>query len=316
MVSRARLLGTVAVIGVVVALVLAGGYLVAASLRPPARSGLTVVATFYPIYEFASNVAGSKANVSLLVPSTVDVHSFEPTPSSVAVLAGADVLAYNGAGLEPWIPSIVSAADNPHLTIVDASAGVATIPVPAEFQTGSNQTLDPHVWLDPVLAQQQVANILNGLVAADPADAAYFTANAHAYEAKLGLLDAEARNLTATTATRDFVTFHEAFGYFAREYGLTQIPIGGPFEEDPTPAEIQAVVDAVHANHLCYVGYESLENPALSQAVAGETNATLIQLDPIEGLTATDQALGKTYLIKMQDDLTNLDLALNHVGCS
>jgi zinc transport system substrate-binding protein len=305
-----------AVVTVVVVLVVAGAYLAVSSLHPSQRTGLKVLTTFYPIYDFASNVAGTKANVSLLVPMTVDVHSFDPTPSSVAAVAQADLLVFNGAGLEPWIPSIVAAAENPNLVTVDSSEGIATIPVPAEFQTQANQTVDPHIWMDPVLAKAQVANILHGLVQADPADAEYFTANAQAYDAKLDLLNADALNLSATPATRDFVTFHEAFGYFAREYGLTQIPIGGPYEEDPTPAEIQGVVDAVHANHLCYVGYESLENPALSQAIAGETNATLISLDPIEGLTSADQALGATYVLKMQEDLNNLRLALNHVGCS
>jgi hypothetical protein len=76
------------------------------------------------------------------------------------------------------------------------------------------------------------------------------------------------------------------------------------------------VIDAVLAHHLCYVGYESLQNPALAESIAGQTNATLIRLDPIEGLSLTDQALGKTYLLKMQDDFTSFALALNHVGCT
>ena len=116
--------------------------------------------------------------------------------------------------------------------------------------------------------------------------------------------------------TRHFVTFHESFAYFAKRYNLDQIPIAGPFEEDPTPSEIQNVINATKQYHLCYVGYESLSNPAIAQSIATQTNATLVRLDPIEGLSLEDQALGKTYLIKMSDVLSRLDLMLNHVGCN
>ncbi|TMA02465.1 MAG: hypothetical protein E6J92_04860 [Methanobacteriota archaeon] len=302
-------------IAVAVALVLAGTYVVV-TLRPAAQSsGVKVLTTFYPVYDYARNIGGDRINVSLLVPMTLDVHAFEPTPSSVQAVATASILIYNGAGLEPWIPSIVAAADNPRLVLVDSSANVSLLRVPPAFQK-ENRTIDPHIWLNPVLAKVQVANILRGLVQVDPADAPYFAAKAQAYSAKLDVLDAEFVNLTANPATRFFVTFHEAFAYFAKQYNLTQIPIAGPFEEDPTPSEIQNVIDAVHARHLCYVGYESLTNPAIAESIASQTNATLIRLDPIEGLSLTDQALGMTYLLKMQDGFTKFALALNHVGCN
>jgi zinc transport system substrate-binding protein len=302
-------------IAVMVALVSAGTYAVVTSKPAASASGVKVLATFYPVYDYARNIGGDRIDVSLLVPMTLDVHAFEPTPSSVQAVATANVLIYGGAGLEPWIPSIVAAAGNPGLVLVDSSANISLLLVTPAFQR-ENRTIDPHIWLNPVLAKQQVANILRGLIRVDPADAAYFTANAQAYDAKLDVLNAEFVNLTANPVTRYFVTFHEAFAYFAKQYNVIQIPIAGPFEEDPTPSEIQNVIDAVHAHHLCYVGYESLTNPAIAQSIASQTNATLIRLDPIEGLSTTDQALGKTYLLKMQDDFTNFALALNHVGCS
>ncbi len=288
---------------------------VALSYRPaPAGSGVVVLATFYPVGEFARAIGGDRVTVSLLVPMTVDVHDFVPTPSSVEAVASASVFVYNGVGLEPWVPSLVTAAENPHLVSVDSSIGVATLPVPAQFQTG-NRTVDPHIWLDPVRAEHQVANILAGMIAADPADASYFTQNAQAYTTQLAALDAEARNVSDSPATREFVTFHESFAYFADRYDLTQVAIAGPFEEDPTPSDIQNVVDTIRSDHLCYVGYESLTNPSIAQAVATETNATLVPMDPIEGLSTSDQLSGATYLTKMQGDLASFSLVLNHVGC-
>jgi zinc transport system substrate-binding protein len=276
---------------------------------------LKVLATFYPIYDFTKNVGGDKISLTILVPETEDVHDFDPTPSSVLQVASADLLIYNGAGLEPWIPQIVSAADNPKLVLVDTSQGIPLLQVPPQFQK-ENRTVDPHIWLDPVLAKQQVNNILQGLIKADPADGQYFTANAQNYEAKLDSLNSQIVNTTTNVKTRDFVTFHEAFEYFAKEYNLTQIPIAGPFEEEPTTSDIENVIDAINQHHLLYVGYESLENPAISQAISSETNATLILMNPIEGLTAQEQSAGKTYLSLMQEDLSNIVLALNNVGSS
>jgi zinc transport system substrate-binding protein len=274
---------------------------------------LKVVATFYPVYDFATNIGGSKANVSLLVPQTVDVHDFEPTPSSVLLVATADLLIYSGAGLEPWIPEMITAASNLGLVVVDTSKGISLLPVPPAFQR-QNRTVDPHIWLDPVLAKKQVENIVQGFIQADPADAQYFASNGAAYKSRLDFLNSQIINATSNVATRNFVTFHEAFAYFAKEYNLTQIPILGPFEEEPTPSDILNVVAAIKQYRLHYVGYESLENPAIVQAIASQTNATLILMDPIEGLTVADSVAGKNYITLMQEDLANIVLALNHVG--
>ncbi|HWM50128.1 MAG TPA: zinc ABC transporter substrate-binding protein [Thermoplasmata archaeon] len=311
----AHLVRNLAIAAIVIALVSAGTY-VAVTYRPgPSRTGVTALTTFFPVYEHTRNIAGDRITVTLLVPMTLDVHSFDPTPSSIQAVATANLLIYGGAGLEPWIPGLVTAAGNAHLTLVDSSKNLSLLEVPPQFQK-EGRTIDPHIWLDPIRAKQQVANILEGLIKADPADATYFTRNAQNYSAKLDLLNSQAINLTANPKTRHFVTFHEAFAYFSMRYNLDQIPIAGPFEEDPTPSEIQGVINATKRYHLCYVGYESLSNPAIAQSIASQTNATLIRLDPIEGLSLEDQTLGKTYLIKMDELLTQLDLMLNHVGCN
>jgi zinc transport system substrate-binding protein len=276
-------------------------------------STLQVLATFYPLYDFAQNVGGNKVNVTILVPETVDVHDFEPTPSSIQAVASANVLIYNGAGLEPWIAAIVNSADNPNLIQVDTSQGINLLQVSPEFQR-NNQTVDPHIWLDPLLAKQQVNNILQGLIQADPANSEYYTQNAQAYNAKIDDLNSIAINTTTNAQTRYFVTFHEAFAYFANRYNLTQIPIAGPFQEEPTPSDIQNVINAIHHYHLLYVGYESLENPNIPQSIADQTNASLINMNPIEGLTQEEKAGGKDYISLMQEDITNIGLALNNIA--
>jgi zinc transport system substrate-binding protein len=301
-----------ALVAVIIVATIAGLYLTNNS-GTGSGSKVNVVATFYPLYDFAQNVGGDKVSVSILVPETTDVHDFQPTPSSLAAISSADVLIYNGAGLEPWIQSIITSAGNSKLIQVDTSQGVQLLPVPSQFQK-NNQTIDPHIWLNPLNAKQQVKNILNGLIKADPADSQYFTQNANVYEAKLDDLNAQAVNATINTETKYFVTFHEAFDYFSKQYNVTQLPILGPFEEEPTPADIQNVINAINQYHLQYVGYESLENQAIPNTIRSETNATLINMNPIEGLTPQQKAAGDNYIILMQQDITNIHLALTNVG--
>ncbi|MGD0449561.1 MAG: zinc ABC transporter substrate-binding protein [Candidatus Bathyarchaeia archaeon] len=305
------------VVGILVAVIIvatiAAGVYLNNNKGTNSSSKLTVLATFYPLYDFAQNVGGDKVSVSLLVPETVDVHEFEPTPSSIEAVSSANVLVYNGAGLEPWLQNIVSAAGNPNLVQVDSSQNITLLPVPAEFQK-NNQTIDPHIWLDPLNAKQQVNNILQGLIKADPADSQYFTQNAIAYDAQLDNLNSLAINATTNTPTKVFITFHEAFAYFAKQYNVTQLSISGPFEEEPTPSDIQNVITAINQNHLKYVGYESLENPAISQSIGSQTNATLINMNPIEGLTADQKAAGDNYISLMKQDIANIHLALSTVG--
>jgi zinc transport system substrate-binding protein len=277
-------------------------------------AGLKVLATFFPLYDVAVNVLGSKGSVTLLVPFGVDVHEFEPTPGAIQAVRQADILIYNGAGLEPWIPQLVAAAGNSKLIQVDTSEGLPLIRVPSEFQR-EDRTVDPHVWLSPVLAQMQVNNILKGLIKADPANAQYFTANADTLNSKFQYMDQELRSGLANVATRTFVSFHESFGYVAREYNLIEIPLAGPFEEEPTPSAIQNAITAINQNHLCVVFAESLENSAPVQAVASETKAHVWILDPIEGLSASETNAGVTYLVKMQQNIYTLLQALNQADC-
>ncbi len=308
---------TITLLAVIIVILIVAGTAIAVFFASPAAdvdsSKLRVLATFYPLYDFAINVGGEKIDASILVPETIDVHDFDPTPSAIQAVATADVLIYNGAGLEPWISDIVNSAGNPNLVLVDTSQGISLIPVSAQFQR-AGQTVDPHIWLDPVLVKQQVNNILEGLIQADPENSEYYTQNAQAYNAKLDDLNNQAIEATTDVATSYFVTFHESFVYFANRYNLTQIPIAGPFQEEPTPSDIQSVINAIKEYKLLYVGYESLENPAIPQSIGSQTNATLILMDPIEGITAQDQAAGKNYIILMQENIMNIGLALSNIA--
>lgn len=271
---------------------------------PPADNRLQVMATVYPVYEFARQVGGDKVNVRLMVPPGTEPHDWEPTPQDLAALSQARVFIFSGAGLETWVPRVLTGNMRRDAVVVEASQDV-------ELYTSPDGHSDPHVWLDPVNAQTMVENIRDGLIAADPANKAYYTQNAAAYEKQLVGMDAAYKDALAHVARRDFVTSHAAFGYLARRYGLNQVPIMGLAPDaEPTAETMAHIVRLVRQKDIKYIFFETLVSPKLSQTIAQETGASTLVLNPLEGLSAQEMAQGKNYLTVMHDNLVNLVRAL------
>jgi zinc transport system substrate-binding protein len=184
------------------------------------QAKINVVASFYPIYQFVKAVGDDRINLSVLIPFGSEPHDFDPTIQQAQKANSADLLVYNGASMEePWIHNVTPK------NMVDASTGITLLANPGDPEIkGPN---DPHIWLDPVLAIKQVQNIRDGLDKVDPKNAAYYNQNAQNFIGQLNKLDAAFRgNLTSSNcAKRDFIPFHLAFAYFAKQYGLNVHPI-------------------------------------------------------------------------------------------
>ena len=229
------------------------------------------------------------------------------TPANSRALAAAQksqVFIYNGARLEPWVDSFVS--DYSH-TMVKASDHIFV----QKITERSSQTDDPHFWLDPVLAEQIVLNIRNGLRAADPVHSEAYTRNAAAYIEQLQALDADFRSGLATCQTHTFVTSHAAFGYLAQRYGLHMVAIAGVSpDEEPSPATIAGISNLVTQQGVRYIFFESLVSPRLADTIASETGAAPLVLDPLEGLRESDQKQGKNYVSVQRQNLGSLRTAL------
>ena len=169
---------------------------------------------------------------------------------------------------------------------------------------------DPHIWLDPVLVKQQVNNIRDALILADPASAELYERNASAYSAELDALDAAGSTLSECRKDT-FVSFHSAFAYFAKRYGLDVIALGGLAPDaEASASEMAGFVDFVRGNDIKVVFAEELVDPRLAEAIAEESGARVMILSPIEGLTPEEESAGVTYLDKMEQNLANLRVAL------
>jgi zinc transport system substrate-binding protein len=264
---------------------------------------IKVVSSFYPVYEFVKKVGGDKVDVSVLVPIGVEPHDFDPTIQQIQSVESAAMLVYNGAGMEAtWINKV-----NPKFA-VDTSKGLNLL---TSNDPEIHLPIDPHIWLDPILAIQQVENIRDGLSKDDPKNAAYYDQNAQKFIGQLKSLDASIRgNLSSSNcAKRDFITFHNAFSYFAKEYGLNQHSIheGLTPEGEVLPQRLVQIVQLAKNLGINIIYSEDLIDPRSSQVIADEIpNGKVMVLSPIEGINKQEQQKGIGYLDKMYQDLAVL----------
>lgn len=271
---------------------------------------LTVVTTFYPMYDFTKQVVGDKGEVTLLLEAGQESHGYEPTPQDIAAIADADVFVYSSEEMETWVPSVLDSIENSDVVVVNASKDIPLYEV-AEGdhvdEDGDAHSVDPHVWLDPVYAQDQVAAILAGVIEADQTNKGVYEANAAAFQEKLAALDTAYQTAFANAKNRTFVVQHAAFGYIARRYGLTEMAVSSVSSDaEPDPAKLAELQKFMTDNHIGVVYYSDSASSKTAETLAGETGAALEVLSPLEGISQEEQDAGKDYLSVMQDNLEAL----------
>jgi ABC-type Zn uptake system ZnuABC Zn-binding protein ZnuA len=279
----------------------------------PSSGALDVVASTSFLADIAQNVAGDRFQVQSLVPRGTDPHAFEPAPSDLKAVAGADLVIINGGGLEGTLLTTLENAVG-DTTIVDASAGLESrTPKPGEPALAGGET-DPHFWLDPVLVKTYVKNIEAAFSKADPAGAATYQANAAAYEKKLGALDAWIKREVAQIpeADRKLVMDHASQGYFADRYGFTIVGTVIPSAstgESPTAKQLTDLVATIRATGAKAIFVEASENPQLAQQIGAETGVKVVTDLLDHSLTAADGA-APTYIDMMKYDTRRIVEAL------
>lgn len=267
---------------------------------------LNVVASFYPLYYFTSQIGGDKASVTNLTPAGVEPHDYEPTPQDLVAIQNSDALILNGGQLEPWANNVTTQLSN-ETTVIIAGSDLTSREMIEEDET----ITDPHVWLSPKLAQQQVKKITLGLIQADANNSAYYLANEKKLLDQLSELDAAYTQGLAQCASNKIITAHTAFAYLANDYGLGQVAIAGlSSNAEPTPAELAEIIQFARDNTVQYIFFESLVSPKLAQTIASEVGAQTLVLNPLEGLTEEEMTADQNYFTIMQTNLENLRTAL------
>lgn len=249
-----------------------------------------IVTTTTHVTDFTRNIVGDASAVYPLLQANQSAHSFDPSAKDLLELSAADVLVISGAGLEPWVDDAITAA-NFSGTIIDASTGITLLQsgeTEAEHDHAAEEAAadnhdhvhaegDPHIWTSPTNAEQMVANITDGLEAADPVNAPLYTANADAYIVQLVVLDQWVTENTeqVVTAERLLVTNHDAFTYFVSEYGITFVGSIIPEFDDnaePSAADIDALVEKIRETGVRAIFAESSISSKLAEAVAAQAD--------------------------------------------
>ena len=281
------------------------------------RMQLTIVAAFYPLQFVAQRVAGGHAVVTNLTQPGAEPHDLELTPRQVASLTTASLVVYQ-KGFQPAVDEAVAQSEN--AAVIDTTTIVPTRPLPAtgddlgnpERAGHDHSALDPHVWLDPMAVSRIARAVEERLSAIDPDHAADYAGNAAALDNELRSLDRSFRSGLADCVRTEFITTHNAFGYLAEQYQLTQIAISGLSpDSEPSPARIAEVQRIAQDRGLTTIFSETLVSPDVARAIASDLGLVTDVLDPIEGIT--DQSRGQDYLSVMASNLAALRKA---GGCS
>lgn len=260
---------------------LIGGMLIGCNAKTESASKkvtenkLNVIVSIYPLKEFTEKIAGDKVEVSCLVPDNVEPHDYEPKTKDFEVLTNSKLFVYNGLGMESWIDKVNETIKDKGVTVVDSSIGVDI--------RKEEDAVDPHIWLSVKNAEIQSENIKNALVKLDEKNKDYYEENYKKFKAELENVYNEYKPKFDSLNKKNFVTGHAAFGYLCRDFGLTQKSVENLFAEgEPTPKQLEELVNFCKENNIKTVFSESLASPKVSQTLAKEVGAEVVPILTLE----------------------------------
>lgn len=275
----------------ILSLGLAGG---CSSPETPVSGKVNVYTSFYAMSDFVRQIGGDHVSVTTLVPSGVEPHDWEPSPSDLVKLEKGDVFVYNGHHMESWTDKVLSSISNPDLIIVETAKKIP-------------ESTDPHVWLNPDNALLQMEAIRTALCEKDPANSEYYNRNYETCKAKIEALDNAYTSAVNQFQKKEFIVAHEAYGYLCEKYGLRQVAVEGiQGDADPSPARMAEIVSFARENNIKYIFFENLIDTKVLDTIKNEIGAQALILNPFE----SDNQENKDYFTVMEENLDALKTAL------
>lgn len=284
-------------------------------LDSPGETSLFVVTTVSPITNLVFNIAGNRIKIHGLVPEGVNSHTFEPRPSDAAILAQADLIFVNGLNLE--LPTMKLAEAN-------LKEGAAIIELGKMAITEADWKFDfsfpqdegnpnPHLWINPLLAERYAETIRETLSAKDPEGAAYYQSNFYLLSGRLRILDQAICDVVATIpeGQRKLLTYHDSYAYFAPRYGMTVIGAIQPADfSEPSAREVAALIDQIRSEQIPAIfGSEVFASTILEQ-IGKETGVRYVDTLADDDLPNQDNRLYHSYLQLMVNNVTTIAEAL------
>jgi zinc transport system substrate-binding protein len=285
-------------------------------------TGLKVIATIFPLYDFARHIGGNKITVTMLLPPASDAHHYELKPNDIARVSKTDIFLFTSFEMEQWAYKIINtAAEKTNMLAVETGQGASLLPLSAssehdvDHQSARQENdmehaakFDPHIWLDFDNTQKMIDNITTAFINKDPQNSEYYKKNAQSYKLKLMELDNKYRAQLANCKTRTILhAGHWAFAYLAQRYDLKYVAAYNmSAEAEPSPRQILTMIEQVKGQKLKYIYYEDLVAPRMAQTIAGETGAGLLKLNNGHDVSKKDIQSGESFITLMERNLVNL----------
>jgi zinc transport system substrate-binding protein len=286
------------------------------------KKEISVVATIFAPFDFARQIAGDCASVTMLLPPGAEAHSFEPTPKDIIAIQNCDVFIYVGGDSDAWVTDVLNSVGNGvrSVTLMDCVDVVEEEQVegmeaeaPASEDDSSGPEYDEHVWTSPRNAILICAKICDALCEADPANAETYRTNCDNYVTELNKLDAAFTDVVAG-GVRDTIVFADRFPlrYFADAYGLSYYAAypGCSDDAEPSAATVAFLIDKVKSENIPVVFHIELSNEELADTVCEATGAKKLLFSACHNVTKEQFESGVTYLDLMWDNVDALREAL------
>ena len=304
----------------VIALSLMLLYLVAtgctSDLNEQTGGEIAVITTTYPLTYFAERIGGNRVVVTQLMKPGVEAHDFEPAPSDIRAITNSYVFIYNHPAFESWALNAATASNSgsDSQTVIVQTINLETTGEDHGGQADDDSNFDPHVWLNPVKAQEQADRILSALIEVDPDGATIYVRNADALEVELRALDDLTSKKLSNCELGSVVVSHLAFGHMADRYDFDQIGLTGLSPEfERGPSQLVKVLEEIGELGIKHILQEPIVSDRLAETVAGETGAELLTLHPLEVRTSDEASKGVNYIDIMK---SNGDAVSTALRCS
>lgn len=246
-----------------------------APAAPMAVDKIGVMVTVLPQVEFVTAVGGGRVEVTAMVPPGANPHTYEVTPAQMAKLSNAKVYFKVGSPIEfelTWLDKLI--AQNKEMMVVDCNKGIELI----QSEDPDEPGIDPHTWTSPQNVKIMVNNICAGLVQLDAVNKSYYEANRDTYLQKLDALDSDIKLALAGAVSRTFIVYHPAWGYFAHDYGLTQLGIEQEGKE-PKAAYMARLIDEAKQKNIKVIFVSPQYDTRSADAIAAEIGGSVVSID-------------------------------------